>query len=446
MGGIGYVSQLVALLIANVHDVNWMVNHHLVRVFCGEAGVIGHLVHSVGDGLISLLYCEVTNHVRLRPSISNLPFSVLMPPMSVTDNTPPAHDKALFTACYKQVPADFRVDEQMDIEHDGSGEHLYLRISKTGMNTNELVSLLEEAYSVRSQDVGLSGMKDRHAITSQWFSITTPKEVDTFQLVLENSNTEHKHAQIVDSRRHSRKLRRGAHTANAFVITLRDIQPSDNLTAADVIEGVTSRLDSLDKSGFPNYIGPQRFGFGGQNLVRARQWFRQPRKRASRQQRSLWLSAGRSAIFNAVCAGRVNQGSWQTILPGEPAILDGTRSFFDTQGSSGEELAERLQRFDIHPSAPWWGRGASLAQSECAEFENQILANYDDVCAGLDRAGLTQERRAIRAQVYALTHQWIDDTTLELSFSLSPGVFATTLLRELGVCREPEQRQFDTER
>jgi len=192
-------------------------------------------------------------------------------------------------------------------------------------------------------------------------------------------------------------------------------------------------------SGFPNYIGPQRFGRGGQNLVRAKQWFRQPKKRTSRQQRSLWLSAVRSELFNQVCAARVENNTWQQILPGEPAALAGSRSFFDSDTDSAEELATRLANFDIHPSAPWWGRGRTLAKGACADFEASVLSEQGDLCAGLERAGLPQERRALRALAEGLQHEWLDEGTLRLSFHLSPGVFATTLLREFGLCTEPER-------
>lgn len=365
--------------------------------------------------------------------------------MSAPDSTPPAHAPALFDATLKHQPADFIVDEQLDIAHEGHGEHLYLQIRKVGMNTQELVSLLEQVYNVRSQDVGFAGMKDRQARTTQWFSVTTPEGAEPCVRALERSDSAHKSASVLNERRHTRKLRRGAHSGNRFVITLRQVQACREATGPAMPVAVAQRLECLSACGFPNYIGPQRFGRGGQNLQRARQWFRQPRKRATRQQRSLWLSAGRSAIFNAVCAERVRQGNWQTLLTGEPAILAGTHSFFDTEGVDRGELDERLGRFDIHPSAPWWGRGSTTAKGDCAALEGDILADFEDICAGLERAGLSQERRSLRAQVYDLSHQWVDADTLELTFSLSPGIFATTFLNELGRCQEPDQQQSGTE-
>lgn len=351
--------------------------------------------------------------------------------------TPPAWGAALFSATLKRQPADFHVEEVLNLELQGSGEHLYVHLQKIGLNTDELVALLQKTYAVAEKDIGFSGMKDRHAVTSQWFSIVTPDNADKLLPVLESFNTSEKMASLLASSRHSRKLRRGTHQGNDFVITLRDVKVLDSSDQHSLDQRIAHRVDQIRRHGFPNYIGPQRFGFGAQNLTRARQWFRQPKKRTSRQQRSLWLSAARSAIFNAVCAQRVRDACWQTLLPGEPAMLEGSRSFFDSSDSTSTELDERLASFDIHPSAPWWGRGVSPAKSQCAEYEQAVLEPLNDLCVGLEKAGLDQERRAIRALAVDLSYRWLDVNSLELSFHLPPGVFATTLLRELGECHEP---------
>jgi tRNA pseudouridine13 synthase len=127
------------------------------------------------------------------------------------------------------------------------------------------------------------------------------------------------------------------------------------------------------------------------------------------------------------------------LIEGEPPVLDGSRSFFNPveQQSGDRELLRRCNDFDIHPSAPWWGRGPALSNDACAQLESRVLAGYADLCGGLESAGLTQERRALRARAQDLQYAWADDRTLELRFHLSRGVFATTLLAELGICREP---------
>ena len=444
-------------------------------------------------------------------------------------NPPVAHGAALFTAVLKHVAADFRVHEVLSIDFSGEGEHLYLQVEKTSMNTDEVVEKLHTLFSVGSADVGFCGLKDRHSVSTQWFSVRTPLTAELFvNHALEyneaqvaqwgEADSQLKSMRLIRGERHSRKLRRGAHRCNEFDITLRDIEalPVDGASATasaahsathsatdngsnstyghDALSvAVAARIDTIKRLGFPAYIGPQRFGEGGRNLQRASQWLANPRKRTSRQQRSLWLSSARSAVFNLACAARVKEGTWQQPMPGEPLILAGTKSFFvpddetDTDpvevgddASSAEGLssiedlsveeglssevglssdegptkflqtdkvafakgdrqstAQRVEQFDVHPSAPWWGRGRTAAQGECAEFEQAALKPLAAFLQGLERAGLEQERRAIRAIAFDLTTTWLEDNVLQLKFSLSPGVFATTLIREIATVTEP---------
>lgn len=409
--------------------------------------------------------------------------------------TPPGSGVPLFAATLRAMPEDFRVDERLSFRPDGGGEHLWLRLEKRLLNTADVLALLARVYGVGSADIGVSGYKDRRAVTRQWFSVRTALDVAPLEAELARDpralldavprsaaggkgghptgNTgggrsgigdiDDAGLAIVDAVRHPRKLRRGTHVSNAFSITLRDVRALSGGTDADTADGVDERrmgaageaairesfaarldlrLARLATHGFPNYIGPQRFGRGGQNVERARAWFRQPRRRATRVQRGLWLSAARSILFNRVCAERVAEGSWNRLLPGEPVTLDGTRSFFVPDDRSAgmpsadvESLLSRLARGDVHPSAPWWGRGESLAHGACREFEEAALAGTEELRTGLERVGLAQERRALRALPRSLAAGRPDARTIRFTFGLPPGVYATTLLAEFGLCR-----------
>lgn len=371
-------------------------------------------------------------------------------------NPPPAHGVALFNAVFKQSAADFQVYEELNIDFSGAGEHLYLQVEKSSMNTDEVLSFIQACYSLGSADVGLCGLKDRHSVSTQWFSVRTNEVAELFVDKVSTFNqqqadqwgeddTQLKSMQLIRSERHSRKLRRGAHRCNHFDITLRAIQPTLD-TGSDLLHAVSTRMDTISSQGFPAYIGPQRFGENARNLQRALQWLKNPRKRTSRQQRSLWLSSARSALFNVVCAARVKEQSWQQAKPGEPLVLDGSKSFFlsegageDTESLKPESIEQRLAQFDVHPSAPWWGRGRSPALGSCAEFEQHVLQPFGTLLEGLERAGLEQERRAIRARASDVTINWLSTEELRLQFSLSPGLFATSLLRELVHLTEPER-------
>ena len=255
------------------------------------------------------------------------------------DNLPSAWGAPLFKAVQKQTAADFRVDESLAISFSGDGEHLYLQLEKTAMNTDEVASLLQKTYNVQSADIGLCGLKDRHSISTQWFSVKTPLSADLFvdaaalfneqeQVKWQSAGGYTKQLRMISHVRHLRKLRRGAHAGNRFCIVLHGVLVEGAANSPMLIDNVSKRLSLIKDKGFPAYIGAQRFGQGGQNLQRARQWFARSRKRITRQQRSLYLSVARSYLFNEVLASRVRDGSWDQLLGGEPVMLSGSRSFF----------------------------------------------------------------------------------------------------------------------
>lgn len=369
-------------------------------------------------------------------------------------NLPASSGARLLSGRIKSVPADFVVQEALDFEFDGQGEHLYLYVRKCGMNTNDVVDVLQQQFGCSSVDIGVSGLKDKQAVTDQWFSIRTSKELSVTNLprlklpVSLSASVDNIEAistgdlQVLESHRHSRKLRRGAHCHNRFTITIRDIV-SENRHGS-LRDEVDKRLHLLQANGFANYYGPQRFGHGYQNIAAANRLFANPKRKMSRNKRSLLLSAARSQIFNSVCAERVRARNWNLPLSGEPMVLNGTHSFFinDTQAIGNSSLqannaavqstntVARCERHDIHPSGPLWGRGGTLAKAECEQFEANIVQVYANTCEGLENAGLKQQRRALRANVECLQWHWDDLSIVTLEFNLLKGVYATSFLSE----------------
>ncbi len=319
----------------------------------------------------------------------------------------------LNSATFRNKYSDFKVIEDLGFEPDGQGEHLFLQIRKSGRNTAEVAERLARQAGIKALDVGYSGMKDKHAVTRQWFSLHLPGKGD-----LQISDEEG--MEILHHSRHNKKLRRGTHKGNTFEITLRDC-------TGEQAEWQI-RLEKINAYGFPNYFAEQRFGRGFSNLNRAEKLFGEPKFRAKRQQRSLYLSAARSWLFNQVCAARLTAGNWDGAVNGELYILEGSRSFFSADDSETEKL--RYEAKDIHPSGPLWGRHKTQ-QDPLYHYELSLLHNDEIFRLGLEQAGLKLERRALRALAHNLQWQWLDDSSLKLTFFLNKGCFATSLLREL---------------
>jgi tRNA pseudouridine13 synthase len=288
-------------------------------------------------------------------------------------------------------PEDFIVEERAVHAVDDGGEHLLLSVEKRGVNSQHVADELARLFDVAPVDVSYAGMKDRNAVTRQWFSVRTPRSC---------ANGDGGAGwRILESQRARQKLRRGDLTGNTFTIRIRELR-------ADPI-ALTERLELLRDEGVPNYFGEQRFGHDGANVERARAWINhRPRAQVSAFQKGLHLSTARALLFNAVLAHRVAGGTWRTLVDGD--VADGDA-----------------------PTGPLWGRGRRACSGCAAALEDRALAAYVDWLSPMEHVGLSQERRSLVARPANL--QWtLADTTLELNFGLTKGQYATVVLREIG--------------
>ena len=330
---------------------------------------------------------------------------------------PRAHGAPVLSARFRATPGDFRVDEIDAFAPSGVGEHLLLTVEKRGMNTAFAAKLLAQWAGIDEAGIGYAGLKDRHAVTVQRFSVHLPKKVAPDIETLESDEL-----RVLDHAWHAKKLPRGALAGNRFVLVLREAQGDREATDA--------RLQAIAMRGVPNYFGEQRFGRGGDNVANALVMF--GGRRVARDQRSHLLSAARSQLFNRVLGARVAAGNWDAALDGEVWMLDGSRSVFGPEPLD-DALAARLAAFDIHPTAPLWGKGELRTIGAAAALEQESLADPESLAlrAGLEKAGLKQERRATRLRPQGLEWDWRDAETLELRFALPPGTYATTILSEV---------------
>lgn len=312
-------------------------------------------------------------------------------------------------------PVDFIVREWLGFEADGEGDHWLLKVRKTSANTHWVVKQLSRLSQIHARDIGFAGLKDRNAVAEQSFTLPVRSAVESWIGVTGDG------FEVVSAIRHRRKLKRGALRGNDFDIVIREFTGDTGRLGA--------LLDAVAVQGVPNYFGPQRFGIDGGNLVRARQLFGGEIRIDDRVQRGFALSAARSAIFNAVLAQRVTDGTWNRIQPGDMASLDGSNSIFAVE-QVDDVLIDRCTRLDIHPSGPMWGRGALLTGGDSLALEQRVAHSLAPFGDGLERAGLDQERRSLRLRVSNL--QWDrSDGNVRLQFRLPRGAFATAVLHEV---------------
>jgi tRNA pseudouridine13 synthase len=335
---------------------------------------------------------------------------------TVALNPPRVHGAPVAPALLRAEPEDFVVEEELGFAPAGNGAHVLLKVRKRNANTAWVAAQLARHAGCRPTDAGFAGLKDRRAVAVQWFSVPRPRAAARDWQGVSGEGFE-----VLEAHAHNRKLPRGALAGNRFSIRLR----APDADGASLAAHLAPRLRELEAHGVPNYFGSQRFGRDGSNLgydVAALAGL-------GRAQRGFALSAARSVIFNAVLARRVEQGSWNRLLPGELANLDGRGSIFATE-SADAALPARLARQEIHPTGPLWGRGDPKAQGEALALELQVAAAFATECELCAAVGMEHERRSLRLRVAAL--EWTAEPDgVVLRFQLPRGAFATAVLREL---------------
>ncbi|MGG4607033.1 tRNA pseudouridine(13) synthase TruD [Providencia sp. Me31A] len=327
------------------------------------------------------------------------------------------HGKPLSSGTLKSVPEDFVVKEDLGFELDGEGEHVMVRVEKTGCNTLFVAEQLAKFAKISARAVSYAGLKDRHAVTEQWFCLQMPgKETPDF------SAWQLEGCKVLATTRQKRKLRIGSLKGNQFEIILRDISDAKD---------VELRLQKIALAGVPNYFGEQRFGRDGQNLTQALRWANQEINVRERNKRSFYLSAARSAMFNHVASERIANNTAQQVILGDALQLTGRGSWFVAAQEEFSTLQPRLDTNELSVTAPLPGDGELGTQDAALAFETQCLLDYQAFMPLIQRERVSLVRRAVIVKPQNMQWQWLDDATVKLNFFLNSGCFATSVVREI---------------
>ena len=343
------------------------------------------------------------------PMHSSAPVDPIDPPRLFAD--------PIGTALFKSRLEDFQVEEVLGFQPSGEGEHCFVWIEKIDRNSNDVATEIAKNLGIRKRLVNHCGLKDRAAITRQWFSIHLPGIASPSPEQIGGIGY-----RVLTMTRHVRKLRRGGHRANRFVIRLRDC--SFDAPAAE------SRWRDMVSRGVPNYFGPQRFGHNGDNVELATRMLSGQIAIRDRLLRGILISAARSCIFNACVAERVAAGIWDVPLDGDVFGFTDNHSLVLPGNLRGDE-AQRVAAGSLAITAPLWGNGELHSVSVVREMEQRIAEHYSELARGLEQLNLQQERRVIRLCPSESHLQWESGSELVLRFELPTGTYATTLLREM---------------
>ncbi|MEZ9527012.1 tRNA pseudouridine(13) synthase TruD [Enterovibrio norvegicus] len=336
------------------------------------------------------------------------------------------HGKPTATGRLKAQPEHFFVSETLDFTPAGHGEHFLVRIRKIGENTKYVANELAKACGVKSRDVSWAGLKDRHAVTEQWFSVHLPGQDDPD--LTEFVDTHEGVDAILETTRHDKKLRPGDLIGNRFSLVITDFTGDATIDA---------RLSNIRDKGVPNYFGSQRFGRNGNNVVSAREWGQDKFRVRDKSKRSFYLSAARSYMFNQVLSARIEQGMTHTPMRGD-MLIDDTEHLklvLDT-----DKATELLEKGHWLISGPMTGDNALPTEADARKFEQNIIDQEPDLLAVIRSNRMRHDRRAL--MLFPQEMEWMcEKDTLTVSFSLPAGSFATAVMRE--VIEESMDEEFD---
>lgn len=321
---------------------------------------------------------------------------------------------------YKQQFEDFIVIEELGFELTGEGEHVLVYLEKKDCNTVFVAEQLAKYVGISAKNVSYAGLKDRQAVTQQWFSLHMPgKETPDF------SKFDLAGCRILQITRHNKKLKIGALKGNRFKIILR------NLT-----DNIEPKLNTIKQYGVPNYFGEQRFGRDQNNITQAIKWATGEISVKDRKKRGFYLSAARSAIFNDIVSQRIKQNIQQTVLDGDILQLSKSNSWFLSKTDELSLLQQRLQNGEINITAPMVGDLPLGTTSVALEFETNCLKHWSCFAELFKKERMETIRRSILLRPEQLEWQWIGENDIEINFYLPSGCYATSVLRELIIGNE----------
>jgi tRNA pseudouridine13 synthase len=327
----------------------------------------------------------------------------------------------------RHLPQDFQVEEVPAYSPLGSGEHLFLLIEKQGLTTRAVVEFLRDRLHINEAHIGVAGLKDKHALTRQWFSIPARYQAHLERLA------ELEGVRVLEWGLHPHKLKVGHLRGNRFRILIR---PRGGPLSGQAAEAI---LRELERQGVPNYYGPQRFGLGGLNPLKGYALAQKNKVHSPSWLKKFLLSSLQSLLFNDWLALRLEEGLFAQVIEGDVAKKHDTGGEFIVQDAAREN--PRALRFEISATGPLYGKKYREAEGLARALEDRILQKYR-----LERSHFASrqgDRRLIR---FPLTDWGVEEAPegLWVRFFLPKGAYATAVLREL-MKRNPEEGELESE-
>lgn len=279
---------------------------------------------------------------------------------------------------------------------------MYVTFTKRNQNTDAVVRQMSDALGVSARDVGVAGLKDRLARTTQTVSFPLGPKLAASDAEARLTSMQTPDLRIDAISRHGNKLRTGHLRGNRFTLWVRGATHEEIVLA-------NARLARARTEGIPNAFGDQRFGRHGDNAEHALAFVRGEGRPPRDPRRARFLfSAFQSHLFNTLLDERVADGSWAIPTEGELVMRhrkvdqdeeeDARGALFLCTAAELEEVRARALRHEVSPTGPMWGAKMRKPSSTALDRELELLARFGVEEAMLQRFSRLGEgvRRSLR--------------------------------------------------
>ncbi|MGV8171912.1 MAG: tRNA pseudouridine(13) synthase TruD [Candidatus Woesearchaeota archaeon] len=152
----------------------------------------------------------------------------------------------------KHTPNDFIVEEIPLMEWNDTGRFSVFQLIKIGLNTEQAIEIISRRFHIPRELIKYSGVKDKHAHTTQYISI--PNKTGISKIRLDEENLKLEQVGYADE-----PLSLGTLKGNRFIITVREL-------AEDELAALKNNKKISDHFIIPNYFDEQRFSSNNYNI------------------------------------------------------------------------------------------------------------------------------------------------------------------------------------
>lgn len=283
-----------------------------------------------------------------------------------------------------------------------------------------MLAKVAKHLGIQTKEIGYAGLKDKHAMTTQYISVHKKFEEQIDAMSIEG-------VKVLEKQYHDNKIKTGHLKGNRFFIRLKKVSKAD-------AKKIQQALKNLEKGGMPNYFGFQRFGNDGDNYKEGEAICRGQKKERNKKLQRLYINAYQSHLFNNWLDARLTfvhnaRANGEGYVKGDTplGVMEGDIAMHYPFGRAfkvedPDSDAKRVDEKDIVISGLLAGKRAIRSEGVAYEIESEF--DQETPVNGERRYAWVYPTQT--ESEYKPQEGW-----MELHFTLPKGSYATVLIEQI---------------